>query len=67
MYHGAMSAFDDYTAAHEVRPALPLPPDVEKELVLLRTKLEVRTWFLRASLALNTALIAGWMISVALK
>lgn len=41
--------------------------DDHRELVLLRTKLEIRTWFLRASLALNTALIAGWMITVALK
>lgn len=62
-----MSEYDDYTAAHEVRPAVPMSPDVEKELVLLRTKLEIRTWFLRVSLALNTALIAGWMISVALR
>lgn len=39
----------------------------ERELVLLRTKLEIRTWFLRFSLALNTALIAGWMISIAVR
>lgn len=35
---------------------------VERELVLLRTKLEIRTWFLRASLALNMGLIAGLIV-----
>lgn len=35
---------------------------VERELVLLRTKLEIRTWFLRASLALNMGLIAGLVV-----
>jgi len=60
--------YDDYTAAHEVRPYMTDElSSTERELVLLRTKLEVRTWFLRASLALNTGLIAGWMITVALR
>lgn len=30
-----------------------------KTIVELRTKLEIRTWFLRASLALNMGVIAG--------
>jgi hypothetical protein len=60
--------YDEYTAAHEVRPYMVTQDEGDKrELVLLRTKLEIRTWFLRASLALNTGLIAGWMITVALK
>lgn len=29
----------------------------EREIVLLRTKLEIRTWILRFSLALNAAFI----------
>jgi hypothetical protein len=33
-----------------------------KVIVELRTKLEVRTWFLRASLALNIALVAGLVV-----
>lgn len=31
----------------------------KREIVLLRTKLEIRTWILRASLAVNAGLIAG--------
>lgn len=30
----------------------------EREIVLLRTKLEIRTWILRFSLAVNAAFIA---------
>lgn len=30
----------------------------EREIVLLRTKLEIRTWILRLSLAVNAAFIA---------
>jgi hypothetical protein len=33
----------------------------ERELILLRTKLEIRTWILRASLAVNAALLIGWI------
>lgn len=35
---------------------------IQAELILLRTKLEIRTWILRASLALNTAFLAGVLI-----
>lgn len=34
-------------------------PSKSKTIVELRTKLEIRTWFLRVSLALNVAFIAG--------
>jgi hypothetical protein len=34
------------------------------EMALLRTKLEVRTWFLRFSLALNVALLAGALVQI---
>lgn len=34
------------------------------ELILMRAKLEVRSWFLRASLALNTALIGGAVVQL---
>ena len=34
----------------------------ERELLLLRTKLEVRTWFLRCSIALNMGLITGLVV-----
>jgi hypothetical protein len=33
-----------------------------KTIVELRTKLEIRTWFLRASLGFNIALIAGIVV-----
>jgi len=33
-------------------------------IVELRTKLEIRTWFLRASLALNIALISGVVVQL---
>lgn len=36
--------------------------DDNQELILLRTKLEVRTWMLRVSIALNTSLVAGLII-----
>lgn len=62
-----MSEYDDYTAAHEVRPFMSDDDAENRELVLLRTKLEIRTWFLRISIALNVGLITGWMITVALK
>lgn len=59
---------DDYTAAHEVRPYMvtPEPEDegTQRELVLLRTKLEIRTWFLRASLAVNAGVVAGLIVKI---
>lgn len=39
----------------------------QREIVLLRTKLEIRTWFLRASLALNMSLIAGIVVRIVTK
>lgn len=39
----------------------------QREIVLLRTKLEIRTWFLRASLALNMGLIAGVVVRLVTK
>lgn len=43
-----------------------LPQDGENRTIIeLRCKLEMRSLFLRASVALNTALIAGFVISVA--
>lgn len=32
--------------------------------MLLRTKLEVRTWFLRVSIALNMGVVAGIVVKV---
>lgn len=34
----------------------------EQEFILLRTKLEVRTWMLRLSMAINTGLITGLIV-----
>jgi hypothetical protein len=43
-----------------------LPNDGENRTIIeLRCKLEMRSLFLRASVALNTALIAGFVIQVA--
>lgn len=39
-----------------------LDPGIQEVIVELRTKLEVRTWFLRFSLALNVALITGLVV-----
>ena len=36
----------------------------EREILLLRTKLEVRTWFLRVSIALNMGVVAGIVVKV---
>lgn len=52
---------DDYTATHEVKPYMVDDGD-KREIVLLRTKLEIRTWFLRCSIALNTGLITGLVV-----
>lgn len=38
-------------------------PETNKTIVELRTKLEIRTWFLRASLALNVAIIAFHIVN----
>jgi hypothetical protein len=46
--------YDDYTAAHEMRPTLTTD---EQELLVTRKKLEVRTWLLRVSTGL---LVATW-------
>lgn len=35
-----------------------------KTIVELRTKLEIRTWFLRASLAVNSGVIAGIVVKL---
>lgn len=39
-------------------------PEQEREIILLRCKLEIRTLFLRASLAINTGLIAGLVVQI---
>lgn len=36
----------------------------EREIILLRTKLEIRTWFLRCSIALNMGVVAGIVVKV---
>lgn len=41
--------------------------DPDRELMLTRVKLEVRTWFLRASLALNVGLFSGFVVWVTTK
>lgn len=41
--------------------------DDNATIVELRTKLEIRTWFLRASLGLNIAMIAGFMIQLVVR
>lgn len=68
---GTMLPHDgEYTACHEVRPRMHDDDNDDanyRELVLLRTKLEVRTWFLRISIALNVGLITGFMVTMALK
>jgi hypothetical protein len=38
-----------------------------KTIVELRTKLEIRTWILRASLAMNVALLTGLIVNVIIK
>jgi hypothetical protein len=35
-----------------------------KTIVELRTKLEIRTWFLRVSIAFNVSLISGILVYV---
>lgn len=35
-----------------------------REILLLRKKLEIRSWFLRASLALNAGVIAGIVVKL---
>jgi hypothetical protein len=35
---------------------------MERELFLLRTKLEIRSWFLRFSLALNAAMLIQFLV-----
>jgi hypothetical protein len=48
-----------------VKKALSDASEADKtEIVLLRAKLEVRTWFLRVSIALNTSFIAGIVIQL---
>lgn len=44
-----------------------LPAGTRREIILLRTKLEVRTWFLRCSIALNAGLISGLVVWVVTK
>lgn len=39
-----------------------LDPGIQEVIIELRTKLEIRTWFLRCSLALNVALISGLVV-----
>lgn len=52
-------ALEDRLVEHALREA----SEADKtELVMLRAKLEVRTWFLRVSMALNTSLIAGLVV-----
>lgn len=61
--------YDDYTAAHEQRPDMSTD-EVDatlRELLITRKKLEIRTWFLRASIALNIGLITGFMVSIAVR
>lgn len=36
-----------------------LDPGIQETIIELRTKLEIRTWALRASMGLNVALIGG--------
>lgn len=33
-----------------------------REMTLLRMKLEVRTWFLRVSVAINAGILAGFVV-----
>ena len=40
------------------------PTGAEREIILLRTKLEIRTWFLRVSIALNMGVVAGIVVKV---
>lgn len=44
-----------------------LTDQTKTEIILLRTKLEIRTWFLRASLAVNIALLTGFVIREVIK
>lgn len=46
----------------EVKEKLKHSPSENATIVELRTKLEIRTWFLRASLALNIGLISGLVV-----
>lgn len=36
-----------------------LDPGIQETIIELRTKLEIRSWALRASLGLNVALVGG--------
>ena len=36
--------------------------DIDRELMITRVKLEVRTWILRASLAINVSLTVGFLV-----
>lgn len=48
--------------SHLLRADNEVMDGLERELILLRTKLEIRSWILRFSLALNAGLIV-WIIS----
>lgn len=39
-------------------------PEENKTIVELRTKLEIRTWFLRASMAFNISFLTGILVYV---
>lgn len=53
---------DDFDAIKRERPHMS-NSDI-RELILLRTKLEIRTWFLRASLAVNAGVVAGIIVKL---
>lgn len=59
---------EDYTAAHEMRPHMVKMDDIperDRELVLTRTKLEARTFFMRVSIGMLTGSWAGFLIALA--
>lgn len=43
---------------------MPKQQTEHQELVLLRTKLEVRTWFLRVSLMFNMGVVTGIIVAI---
>jgi hypothetical protein len=56
---GAGESWQDSIDGFDSRMLHVVNVEDNKTIVELRTKLEIRTWFLRASLALNTGVIAG--------
>lgn len=63
-----MNYEDDYTAAHEVRPymvKLDRVPVEDRELVLTRAKLEMRTFIMRLAIGLLAGTWTGFAVALA--